>query len=62
MDAIVGENRFTKIMLDCGGLVSETPLPYNIISVQPQDVVGDYTFSRGESETLEMKEYYWTVA
>ena len=48
--SLVGENRFTSIFLGIGGLVSETPEPSNIISVQPGDVVGYYTFSR--------KDYY----
>ena len=46
--SLVGENRFTSIFLGDGGLVSETPEPSNIISVQPEDVVGYYTFSRSE--------------
>ena len=44
--SLVGENRFTSILLSGGGLVSETPEPSNVISVQPGDVVGYYTFSR----------------
>ena len=44
--SLVGENRFTSILLDDSGLVSETPEPSNIISVRPGDVVGYYTFSR----------------
>ena len=44
--SLVGENRFSSILLGDDGLVSETPEPSNIISVQPGDVVGYYTFSR----------------
>ena len=46
---LVGENRFTNITLNISGLVSETPEPSNIISVQPGDVVGYYTFSQIEA-------------
>ena len=48
----MGENRVTNIKLDCGGLVSETPKPSNIISVHPGDVVGYYTFSRGDRDDM----------
>ena len=48
--SLVGENRFTSIFLGDGGLVSETPKPSNIISVQPGDVVGYYTFSRDDPD------------
>ena len=44
--SMVGENRYTSISLQRGGKVSETPEPSNILSVQPGDVVGCYTFSR----------------
>ena len=43
--SMVGENRFPRIMLGEGGLVSETPEPSNIIAVQPGDVVGYYTLA-----------------
>ena len=52
--SLVGENRFTSIFLGDDGLVSETPEPSNIISVQPGDVVGYYTFSRADSENQGM--------
>ena len=38
--SLVGENRFTSIFFGDDDLVSETPQPSNIISVQPGDVVG----------------------
>ena len=48
--SLVGENRFTSIHLGDDGLVSKTPKPSNIISVQPGDVVGYYTFSRDDPD------------
>ena len=45
--SLVGENKFTSISLGDGGLVSKTPEPSNILTVQPGDVVGYYTISRG---------------
>ena len=42
--SLVGENRFSRITL-VGRLVSETPEPTNIISVQPGDVVGYFATS-----------------
>ena len=42
--SLVGENRFTSIRL-INRVVSETPEPTNIISVQPGDVVGYYVLS-----------------
>ena len=53
--SLVGENRFTSINLDDDGLVSETPEPSNIISVQPEDVVGYYTFSRKDLDHDKME-------
>ena len=50
--SLVGENRFTNIMIDHDGLVSEAPKPSNIISVHPGDVVGYYTFSRGNRNNM----------
>ena len=50
--SFVGENRFTRISLGAGGLVSETPEPSNILSVQPGDVVGYYTFSRDPQDMI----------
>ena len=44
--ALVGENRFTRISLGRDGLVSETPKPSKILSVQPGDVVGFYSINR----------------
>ena len=43
---MVGENLFRRILLDGNGLVSETPQPSNILTVQPGDVVGYFTLSR----------------
>ena len=48
--SLVGENRFTNILLGVEGLVNETPEPSNILSVQPGDVVGYYTFSRAQQD------------
>ena len=42
--SLVGENRFPNITL-LNRVVSETPEPTNIISVQPGDVVGYYVLS-----------------
>ena len=42
---LVGENRFPSITLGDQGLVSETPEPTNIITVQPRDVVGFFVIS-----------------
>ena len=53
--SLVGENKFTRIFLSNGGLVSETPEPSNIISVQPGDVVGYYTFSRLDPDNSDME-------
>ena len=50
--SLVGENRFTSISLGDGGLVSETPEPSNIISLQPGDVMGYYTFNRIDPENI----------
>ena len=47
---MVGENIFTTLSLDDDGLVSETPEPSNILTVQPGDVVGYYTISRQDME------------
>ena len=41
----VGENRFEDISFPVGGLVSETPAPSNIITVQPGDVVGYFVIT-----------------
>ena len=54
--SLMGENRFTSIFFGNGGLVSETPEPSNIISVQPGDVVGYYTFSRRDADTSSEEE------
>ena len=51
--SLVGENRFTSITFGSNGPVSETPEPSNIISVQPGDVVGYYTFSRDDPDNSE---------
>ena len=48
--SLVGENRFTSIRFGNKDPVSETPEPSNIISVQPGDVVGYYTFSRDDPD------------
>ena len=44
--SMVGENVYSRISLDDDGLVSETPQPSNILTVQPGDVVGYFTLSR----------------
>ena len=52
--SLVGENRFTSITL-INRVVSETPEPTNIISVQPRDVVGYYVLSyRGRNNGIQM--------
>ena len=51
--SLVGENRFTSIRFGNNDPVSETPEPSNIISVQPGDVVGYYTFSRADPDNSE---------
>ena len=53
--SLVGENRFSSIFFGDDGLVSETPEPSNIISVQPEDVVGYYTFSRRDPNNNNME-------
>ena len=51
--SLVGENRFTSIVLGDSGLVNETPEPSDTISVQPGDVVGYYSFSQRDPESLD---------
>ncbi len=43
--SLVGENRFPGVTLINEGLVSETPVPSNIITVRPDDVVGYFVMS-----------------
>ena len=43
---MVGYNRYTSIHLGDHGLVSVTPEPSNILTVQPGDMVGYFTDSR----------------
>ena len=50
--SLVGENRFTSITFGNNDPVSETPEPSNIISVQPGDVLGYYTFSRDDEDNI----------
>ena len=53
---MVGENRYTRISLGRGGLVSEIPEPSNILTVQHGDVVGYFTISRkGINEGIQLK-------
>ena len=53
--SMVGENRYTRISLGRSGLVSETPEPSNILTVQHGDVVGYFTISRkGINEGIQM--------
>ena len=55
--SLVGENRFTSITL-INRVVSETPEPTNIISVQPGDVVGYYVLSsEGDNDGIQMDIY-----
>ena len=44
--SLVGVNKFTRIVPQINGLISVTPEPTNIITAQPQDVVGYSTFGR----------------
>ena len=48
---LVGQNRFTRISLGSNGLVRETPEPSNILSVEPNDVVGYFSLSRNDQES-----------
>ena len=47
--SLVGESRFSSIMFDRDGPISETPEPTNVISVRPGDVVGFFQSSTGRN-------------
>ena len=57
---LVGENKFANIsLIGNGGLVSETPEPFDIISTQPGDVVGFYAKSnKGNRDGIQLDDSF----